>query len=126
VGIKNHMGCNQEAYNAECAAIARVLEETTKHQTIPARVTIITDVQAVIWRIVSEDSGPGQKYAIQARQHITTLRRARPDITIEIRWCPTHKSVAGNEKADEWAKLLAEKPDVRRVEALPRSLAHLK
>jgi hypothetical protein len=48
VGIKNHMGCNQEAYDAECVAIARVLEETTKDQMIPARVTIVTDVQAVI------------------------------------------------------------------------------
>jgi ribonuclease HI len=54
-----------------------------------------------------------------------TLRRARPDITVEIRWCPAHKGVAGNAKADEWAKLTAEKPDIRGAEALPRSLAHL-
>jgi hypothetical protein len=31
-----------------------------------------------------------------------------------------------NEKADEWAKLAAEKPDAHGVEPLPRSLAHLK
>jgi len=50
-----------------------------------------------------------------------------------------HKSVPGNEKADEWAKLAAEEPDARGVEwlgysdrtearamPLPRSLAHLK
>jgi hypothetical protein len=63
------------------------------------------------------------------------LRRARPDITIEIRWCPAHKGVPGNEKADEWAKLAAEEPDARGVEQLkegarpmplPRSLAHIK
>jgi hypothetical protein len=54
------------------------------------------------------------------------LRRIRPDITIEIRCCPAHKGVPGNEKADEWAKLAAGKPDARGVEALPRSLAHLK
>jgi len=126
VGIKNHMGCNQEAYDAECAAIARALEEATKRQTVPSRVTIFTDAQAAIRRMVSEDPGPGQKYAILARQHIATLRRTRPDITIEIRWCPAHKGVTGNEKADEWAKLAAEKPDARGVEALPRSLAHLK
>jgi ribonuclease HI len=126
VGIKNHMGCNQEAYDAECAARARALEEATKRQTVPSRVTIFTDAQAAIRRTVSEDPGPGQKYAILARQHIATLRRTRPDITIEIRWCPAHKGVTGNEKADEWAKLAAEKPDARGVEALPRSLAHLK
>jgi ribonuclease HI len=61
-----------------------------------------------------------------ARQHIATLRRARPDITIEIRWCPAHKGVSGNEKADEWAKLAAASPNARGVERLPRSLAHLR
>jgi hypothetical protein len=37
-----------------------------------------------------------------------------------------HKGVPGNEKADEWAKPAAEKPDAHGVEPLPRSLAHLK
>ena len=126
VGIKNHMGHNQEAYDAECAALARALEEAAKRQTAPERVTIFTDAQAAIRRMASEDPGPGQKYAIQARKHIAALRRARPDITIEIRWCPAHKGVPGNEKADEWAKLAAGTPFTRGVERLPRSLAHLK
>jgi hypothetical protein len=39
---------------------------------------------------------------------------------------PAHKRVPGNEKADEWAKLAAEKRDARGVEAVPRSHAHLK
>ena len=57
-----------------------------------------------------------------------------------MRWCPAHKGVEGNEKADEWAKIAAEKPDTRGVEwpnfpartevrgraPLPRSLANLK
>jgi hypothetical protein len=71
----------------------------------PARVTIFTDAQAAIRRLASEEPGPGQKYAILARKHIAALRSARPDITIELRWCPAHKGVPGNEKADEWAKL---------------------
>ena len=54
-----------------------------------------------------EEPGPGQQYAIQARKHIAALRRARPGVTIEIRWCPAHKGIAGNEKADEWAKIAA-------------------
>jgi len=56
----------------------------------------------------SEDPGPGQMNAIQARKHITTLRKARPDIVIGIRWRPTQRGVPGNEKADEWARLAAE------------------
>jgi len=138
-GIKTHMGYNQEAYDAECAALARALESASRRNTIPDRITIFTDAQAAIRRMASEDPGPGQQYALQARKHIATVRRARPGITIEIRWCPAHKGIAGNEKADEWAKIAAEEPDTHRVEwlgysdrvevramPLPRSLANLR
>jgi ribonuclease HI len=120
--VKNHMGNNQEACDAECAA----LEEATKREMVPEPVTIFTDAQAAIRRMASEAPGPGQKYAILARQHIGTLRKARPDITIELRWYPAHKGIPGNDKADEWAKLAADGPEARGVDLLPRSLAHLK
>jgi len=87
----------------------------------PERVTIFTDAQAAIRRMVSEEPGPGQMYALQAGEHIAVLRRARPDIAIEIRWCPAHKGVAGNEKADERAGTAAEEPDTRGVEWLGHS-----
>jgi len=109
-GIKTHMGYNQEAYDAECAALVHALESASRNTT-PERVTIFTDAQAAIRRMASEELGPGQQYALQARKHIATLRRARPGITIEIRWCPAHKGIAGNQTADEWAKVAAEKPD---------------
>jgi ribonuclease HI len=105
VGIKTHMGYNQEAYDTECAALARALETATRREMTPERVPIFTDAQAAIKRMASEEPGPGQMYVLQARKHIAALRRARPDITIEIRWCPAHKGVPGNEKADEWRSL---------------------
>jgi len=137
VGIKAHMGYNQEAYDAECAALARALKEAAQRQPVPEVVTIFTDAQAAIRRMTSEEPGPGQQYAIAARRHVASLRKARPDARIEIRWCPAHKGVPGNKKADEWAKLAADEPDAHGVERLahadgsprsmplPRSLAHL-
>jgi len=140
-GIKTHMGYNQEAYDAECAALARALEEASRRNMPPERVTIFSDAQAAIRRMASEEPGPGQMYALQARRHIAELRRKNPGIIIEIRWCPAHKGIEGNEKADKWAKLAAEEPDTHGVELLnydyggraevrstplPRSLANLK
>ena len=84
VGIKTHMGYNPEAYDAECAALSRALESASRRQTTPERVTIFTDAQAAIRRMASEEPGPDQKYALQARMHIAVLRKARPDIIIEI------------------------------------------
>jgi hypothetical protein len=57
VGIKTHMGYNQEAYAAECAALARALETAARRQTAPERVTIFTDAQAAIRRMASEEPG---------------------------------------------------------------------
>jgi len=117
-GIKTHLGYNQEAFDAECAVLARALETAARRNTVPKHVTIFTDAQAAIQRMASEEPGPGQKYALEARKHIRTLRRVEPGITIEGRWCPAHEGVEGNEKADEWAKLAAEEPDAWRVEGL--------
>jgi len=99
----------------------------------------LSDAQAAIRRMASEEPGPGQQHALQARKHIAMLRKARPGIIIEIRWCLAHKGVAGNEKADEWVKIAGKEPDARGVEwlnysgqneartmPLPRSLAYLK
>jgi len=115
----------------ECAAHARALEPASRRQTPPERAKIFTDAQAAIRRMVSEEPSPGQMYALQAGKHIAVLWRVRPDIAIEIRWCPAQKGVVGNEKADEWTKLAAEERGyLDRAEArtvpLPGPLAHLK
>jgi len=138
-GIKTHMGYNQEAFDAECTALARALETVARRSPLPDHVTIFTDAQAAIRRMASDEPGPEQKHALEARRHIAALRRAAPGIAIEIRWCPAHEGVEGNEKADEWAKLAAGEPDTpgvegwtysdrleERVTPLPRSLANIK
>jgi len=57
-------------------------------------------------------------HALHARKWIAKLRERAPDIHIEIRWCPAHSEVAGNEKADEWAKQAAAEPDRQGTEWL--------
>jgi len=136
-GIKTHMGFNQEAYDAECAALACALKRAAEIAPTPSHITIFKDAQAAIRRMSMDEPGPGQKHALEARQHIAALRRAAPDITIEIRWYLAHEGVEGNEKADEWAKLAADEPDTHGVEGwtcserpeetpLPRSLTNIR
>jgi ribonuclease HI len=81
-GLASHY--NQEAFDAECAALARALEGAARRRTIPERVTVFTDAQAAIRRMESDEPGPGQKYAIEARRWITSLRKMRPEIVIEV------------------------------------------
>ena len=137
------MGYFQEAYDAECAAVARALAVAAgqaKRNKL-GRVRIFTDAQAAITRMTHDEPGPGQTYAIQARLAIAILRKQEPVIEIEIRWCPAHKGIPGDEAADEvadkWAKLAASEPDDRGVEWLTladgtratqraTSLAHLR
>ena len=47
-GIKTHMGFNQEAFDAECAALACVLEMAARRDLVPDHITIFTDVQVAI------------------------------------------------------------------------------
>jgi len=86
--IKTYMGFNQEAFDAECAALARAVKTAARRDPAPDHITIFTDAQAAIRRMASNQPGPGQKYALEAREHIAVLQRAAPDITIEVRWCP--------------------------------------
>ena len=122
-GRKTHMGYYKEAYDAECAAIERALEvaaERAKRRRL-GRMRIFTDAQAAITRMTHDEPGPGQTYALQARKAIAALREREAAIEIEIRWCPAHKGIPGNEIADGWAKQAASEPDDHGIEWLARA-----
>jgi len=106
-GLKSHMGWGQEAYDAECAGLARALQVAATRGDSIGAVTIFSDAQAAIARMTTDKPGPGQQYALEARRHIATLQAKEPNAQIEIRWCPSHQGIEGHEMADEWAKLAA-------------------
>jgi len=70
--IKIHMSNNQETFDTKCAALVRVLDSASRRNTTPECITIFTDVQVAIWRMATNEPGPGQKNALEARRHITT------------------------------------------------------
>jgi len=82
---KTHMGWGQEAYDAECVALARALQVAATRNHTLGLVTILTDCQAAIGRMASDEPGPGQKHALEARRHIATLRAKEPNAKVEIR-----------------------------------------
>jgi len=88
VGIKTHMRYDQKAFDTEFAALARSLNVAVRRRSPPERVTILTDAQAAMGRMVAEEPGPWQKYAIMARRRIAALRAAKPKVPIEIRCFP--------------------------------------
>jgi len=59
-GAKVHMGNNQEAYDAECAALAHALELAAQRNKTPKRVTIFSNKQAAIRRMALDEPNPGQ------------------------------------------------------------------
>jgi len=82
------MGFFQEAYDAECAAIARALAvaaERAKRQGPHLHGC------AAIARMTHDEPSPGQTYAFQARRAIAALCKREPTVEIEIRCCPAHK-----------------------------------
>jgi len=102
-GSQDPHGLGPGSLHAECAALVRALQvAVTKNHTL-GLVTILTDCQAAIGRMTSDEPGPGQKHALEARRHIATLWGKEPSVKVEIRWCPSHQGIEGNKIADEWA-----------------------
>jgi hypothetical protein len=55
--------------------------------------------------------GRRQIYALQVRRILVEI-----DCPVEIRWCPAHEGIDGNEKVDEWANVAAGQPETHGVE----------
>jgi len=61
------------------------------------RVTIFTDAQAATARMQSCGVGPGQQYALRAREAVAKIQEP----PVEIRWYQAHEGIEGNKIADD-------------------------
>jgi len=104
-GVRIHMGENQEVYGADLHAIYRAML-TLFQEPRGQKITIFADAQAALQRIASDAPGPGQRYALAIAQQAYDLWEQRR-VSAQFRWVPSHAGTAGNEKADEWAKMAA-------------------
>ena len=66
-----------------------------------------SDSQSAIWRISSNDLGPGQQWARGATEVCTRLIARQNRVMVHC--VPAHEGVAGNETADDLAKQEAER-----------------
>lgn len=68
--------------------------------------------------------GPGQMFALPGRRILAEI-----DSPVEIRWCPAHEGITGNEKEDGQANVAPDQPHEHGVEWVtidnrPRSIPY--
>jgi ribonuclease HI len=95
-----HLGRQKEAFDAEMYAMSeavKIADEICEEKEV-RRVTILTDSQATLRRIQSDEPGPGQVLALRTMNWESEL--TKKNIRVEYRWVPVHQGVKGNEEAD--------------------------
>ena len=84
----------------------KIADEMAERKEV-TRVTVLTDSQATLKRIQSDEPGPGQVLALRTMNWTDAL--ARKHIQVEYRWVPAHKWIEGNEEANQQATKAAYK-----------------
>ena len=70
------------------------------------RHTVFVDSTTAIDRIRTDDTGPGQRFAVAAMEACSRILGRDNGAT--VRWIPAHHGVTGNERADELSTVAAE------------------
>jgi ribonuclease HI len=107
-GLKYRLGRNKEVFDAELYAILRTTvmardEASELKSDEIKRVIIFTDSQTALSRIQHNGSGLGQTWALAIIRNSIEIHSR--NIQLEFRWVPGHAGIAGNETADQYAKM---------------------
>ncbi|KAG2129733.1 ribonuclease H-like domain-containing protein, partial [Suillus clintonianus] len=113
--LRYHLGPNDEhtVYEAETLGLTLAARLLATERNVTYPVSILLDNQAAIkcgtrTNKDSSDYIPG-KFKNMVK-HLSKRRNEQGDFDLTIRWIPGHENVAGNEFADQEAKLAAEGP----------------
>ena len=115
-----HLRDNKEVFDAETYAIAQALNILDRRQEKGRRYTVFVDSTSAIDRIMTDGIGPAQSFGVAAIEGCTRVMARNNKVT--VRWVPAHHGVAGNEKADEYAKAAAEGDRPDSLRAVPDKL----
>ncbi|MEW8548241.1 MAG: reverse transcriptase domain-containing protein [Candidatus Thiodiazotropha sp.] len=115
---KFQLNSNLTVYTSELIAIMKALEWIIENR--PDRVVILTDSLSSIQSISSGSSGTRQDILdeVLLRIHKVLILNIR----LEMDWCPAHCGIAGNESADQAAKLALTKGKVLDILPAPKEI----
>jgi hypothetical protein len=109
------LGQEKMVFDAELIGVYKTLE-LAKQLGYKGSLRILLDSQAALARLQHNLPGPGQMWAIQVQGIAQELIQQSGKVTIQ--WVPGHQGIPGNKKADQAAKVAAD----RAPRALDRSL----
>ncbi|KAF5366508.1 hypothetical protein D9757_012170 [Collybiopsis confluens] len=114
--IEGGMGTTAEVYDAEMAGLSHGAAKAVQHAIENPNPTPIhhliffADNSSAITTIYDQKPVAAcQGYAQRFRRSIETFLEADPRNTVKLRWCPGHKGIEGNKRADKLAKAGSER-----------------
>ena len=104
-----NLGKECEVFDAELFAIQRgmIYAKNRINSNFVQDIWIFSDSQAALKRLKKQDKSAGQETTQKIRKTAEEITKAHPNMKIYLEWVPSHSKIAGNEKADFYAKRAA-------------------
>jgi ribonuclease HI len=91
------------SYDAEMVGLAMAINKATSFEV--AKITFFVDNESAAKAILNPTaSSPSQGCSIGACRNVRRWLEEDPNRVVEIKWCPSHEGIPGNERVDILAK----------------------